>query len=134
GFFEDTIKTAHNYSALVRGIVVLSPEVKELYESENFNTSFDAARVNALSHSDDKFLKELVSFTEKEFNNPFLQTEDFSRSLGYSKSRLYRKLLAVTGKSPNIFLKDYRLHKALGLLNKKVMNISEVALETGYNS
>lgn len=134
GFFENTIKTAHSYFELVRGTVVLSSEVKDLYESENLNTPITPGSVVALSQSEEKFLKDLVGFTEKEWNNTSLHTDDFSRYLGFSKSRLYRKLIAITGKSPNTFLKDYRLCKALDLLNKKNMNISEVAFETGFNS
>lgn len=134
GFFENTIKTAHSYFELVRGTVVLSSEVKELYESENLNTPITPGSVVALSQSEEKFLKDLVDFTEKEWNNTSLHTDDFSRYFGFSKSRLYRKLMAITGKSPNTYLKDYRLCKALDLLYKKNMNISEVAFETGFNS
>jgi len=134
GFFENTIKTAHSYFDLVKGTVVLSSEVKDLYESENLNTPIAPESVVALNHSEEKFLKDLVDFTEKEWNNTYLRTDEFSRYFGFSKSRLYRNLIAVTGKSPNIFLKDYRLCKALDLLYKKNMNISEVAFETGFNS
>ncbi|MES1213875.1 MAG: helix-turn-helix transcriptional regulator [Bacteroidota bacterium] len=47
---------------------------------------------------------------------------------------MYRKLTFLTGKSPNTFIKDYRLNEALKLLNKNAGNISEVAFETGYSS
>src|SRR5690606_16529188 len=134
GFFENTIKTAHSYFEMVRGTVVISSEVKELYESENLNSPIKSRSIVVLDRSEDKFLKDLMDFTEKEWNDTFLQTNDFSRYLGYSKSRLYRKLIAITGKPPNTFLRDYRLSKALDLLNKKNMNISEVAMEIGFNS
>jgi len=134
GFFENTIKTAHSYFDLVKGTVVLSSEVKDLYESENLNTPITPGSVVALNPSEEKFIKDLVDYTEKEWNNTYLHTDDLSRYFGYSKSRLYRKLIAITGKSPNNFLKDYRLCKALDLLYKKNMNISEVAFETGFNS
>lgn len=134
GFFEDTIKAAHSYFEFVEGSVVLSSEVKELYECENFNSSLMPDSVVALIPSEEKFLKDLVRFTEKEWNNTCLNTEDFSRSLGFSKSGFYRKIISLTGKSPHNFLKEYRLTRALNLLNKKNMNISEVAFETGFNS
>ena len=66
--------------------------------------------------------------------NTSLNIDDFSHYLGLSKSGLYRKLMAITAKSPSTFLKEYRLCQALELLNKKYMNISEVAFETGFNS
>lgn len=58
----------------------------------------------------------------------------FIKDLGYSKSKLYRSMLPLTGKSPNTFIKEYRLNKALQLLNNQVLNISEIAYETGFNS
>ena len=36
--------------------------------------------------------------------------------------------------SPNTFIKEYRLNKALNLLNKQTNNISEIAFQTGFNS
>lgn len=134
GMFEDTINTAHSYFDLVKGTVVLSSEVKDLYESENLNFPISSASVVSISQSEEKFLKDLVDFTEKEWNNTSLSTNDFSRYFGFSKSKLYRKLIAITGKSPTTLLKDYRLCKALDLFDKKNRNISEVAFETGFNS
>jgi transcriptional regulator GlxA family with amidase domain len=43
-------------------------------------------------------------------------------------------MVAILGKSPNSFLKEYRLNKALALLDKQVSNVSEVAYQTGFSS
>lgn len=134
GFFEDTIKAAHSFFDLVKGTVVLSSEVKELYESENKNTPLLSGTVVALTPPEEKFLKDLVDFTEREWSQTRLNAEEFCRHLGYSKSGLYRKIVALTGKSPNSYLREYRLCKAMTYLNKKELNISEVAFETGFNS
>jgi AraC-like DNA-binding protein len=127
GFFENTIKAAQSYFELVKGTLVVSSEVKELYESENLNTLIEPKTAISLNRSEEKFLKNLVDFTEREWSNTSLNTDDFSQYLGYSKSNLYRKIVAMTGKSPNSYLKEYRLCKALKLLSKKNMNISEFA-------
>src|SRR5690606_4025171 len=119
GIFENTVKAAHSYFELVNGTVVISSEVKELYESENLNTRIAPGSIVALSQSDEKFLKNLVDFTEKEWNNTSLHIHDFGRYFGFSKSSLYRKIIAITGKSPNTFIRDYRLYRSLGLLHKK---------------
>ncbi len=134
GFFEDTIKAAHSFFDLVKGTVVLSSEVKDLYESENMNIPFVSGTIVALTPSEEKFLKDLVDFTEKEWRKTCLNADDFIRFFGYSRSGLYRRIVGLTGKSINSYLKDYRLRKSLKLLNKKNLNISEVAFETGFNS
>ncbi|MCK0123906.1 helix-turn-helix transcriptional regulator [Gelidibacter sp. F2691] len=43
-------------------------------------------------------------------------------------------MLQLVGKSPNIFLRDYRLNKALELLENRRENISEIAYQTGFSS
>lgn len=134
GFFNTTIKAAHSFFDLVKGTVVLSSEVKELYESENKNIPLVPGTFVALTPPEEKFLKDLVDVTEREWSKTCLTADQFCRHLGYSRSRLYRNIVALTGKSPNSYLKEYRLCKALIFLNRKNLNISEVAFETGFNS
>lgn len=134
GIFEDTIKTAERLCDVVQGQFIVSSEVKDLYESENLNVSIEKIPMRALNSGDEKFLHLLMDYAEQEWNNTALTIEDFSRYLGYSKSQFYRKMISITGKSPNTFLKDYRLDHALKLLSKKEENISQVAFKSGFNS
>ncbi len=132
--FEDTVKMAERFCDVVDGQIVLSSEVKDLYESENLNISIDAKFVRTLNETDEKFITTLMDYTEREWSNTALNADAFSRDLGYSKSQLYRKIISATGKSPNSFIKEYRLNMALKLLNKQIGNISEIAFNTGFNS
>ncbi|MCK0189210.1 nickel-binding protein [Arenibacter sp. F20364] len=134
GIFEDTIKLAERLCELVQGKIVMSPDVKELYESENLNIKLNQKYIKALNQAEEKFVNLLMDYTEKDWANAAFNSDNFSKNLGYSKSQLYRKMVALTGKSPNTFIKDYRLDKALKLLNKKVNNISETAFTTGFSS
>ena len=134
GFFEDTVRIAEHLCDVVKGQVSVSSDVKELYESENLNISIDINYLNSISSNDEKFLNLLMDYTDKEWKNSSLNADSFSKSLGYSKSQLYRKMIYLTGKSPISFINEYRLNKALGLFNNKDMNISDVAYETGFNS
>jgi AraC-like DNA-binding protein len=43
-------------------------------------------------------------------------------------------MILLTGKSPNTFLKEYRLNEALHLLDKNANNISAIAFDTGFSS
>ena len=43
-------------------------------------------------------------------------------------------MMPILGKSPNGFIKAYRLNKAHELLDKQASNISEVAYQTGFSS
>lgn len=134
GIFEDTIQLAERLCNHVTGKIVITSEVRELFESENMNIAVDDEKIKTLDLNDEKFLNLLLDHIEKEWNNPTLSVDGFSKGLGYSKSQLYRKLMAITGKSPNSFIKEYRLNESLRLLRKKDRNISEIAFETGFNS
>lgn len=134
GIFEDTIKKAEYLCNVVKGKIVVTSEVKDLYESENLNILIDEKFMYALNSTDEKFLNNLMDYIEREWNNTTLSVDDFSRNLGFSKSQLYRKMISIIGVSPNSFIKEYRLNKALKLLNNQKGNISEIAFETGFNS
>jgi AraC-like DNA-binding protein len=50
-----------------------------------------------------------------------------------SHSQLHRKLDALTGHSPNQFIRMVRLQKAKELLADPDISIATIALECGYN-
>jgi len=133
-FFEDTIKLAERLCNVVLGQINVSSEVKDLYESENLNVVINSKWIRTLNPSDEKFLNILMDFTEKIWSKTDLKIDDFSKNLGLSKSQLYRKVKFLTGKSLNSFLKEFRLQKALNLLDNQKGNISEIAFEAGFNS
>lgn len=134
GIFEDTIREAEYLCDVAKGQISITSEVKELYESENMNISIDEKNIATLSPSDEYFLSTLMSFIEEQWMSPDLKTSDIYEHLGYSKSKLYREMIAKTGTSPNTFVREYRLNKALELIDKQMGNISEIAFDTGFSS
>lgn len=133
-FFEDTIKLAERLCEFIKGDIIVSSEVEELFNSENPVVLNESANVVSLSKSDENFLTLLMDYIETVWDNINLRVDDFSRTIAFSKSQLYRKLMALTGKSPNTFIRDYRLNQASQLLNKNSGNISEIAFQTGFSS
>jgi len=133
-FFEDTIKLAERISEFIKGEIVVSSEVRELYDSENPVALSEAGNITALSQSDENFLTLLMDYTESVWRDSNLKVDDFSKPVMCSKSQLYRKMMRLTGKSPNTFIREYRLNEALLLLNKNTGNISDISFETGFSS
>ena len=132
--FEDTIKLAERMCKIVKGEIIVSSEVKELYNSENSNALAEGENIFFLTQTDEKFLTLLMDFTEANWDNTNLKVDDFIKPVGCSKSQLYRKMMLLTGIPPNNFIKEYRLNEALTLLNKNSSNVSEIAFETGFSS
>ncbi|MEJ7769814.1 MAG: nickel-binding protein [Chitinophagaceae bacterium] len=132
--FEGTIKLAERMCKVIKGQVIVSSDVKELYNDENAETIVEGESISCLTPTDEKFLNLLMDYIESNWSNEHLKIDDFSKPLGCSKSQLYRKLISLTGKSPNTFIIEYRLNEAMRLLNKNAGNIAEIAFQTGFTS
>lgn len=135
GIFEDTIKIADYLSDVSKGDFSITTDVKDLYEGENQNTPIaQNTAVSVLTSNNEHFITQLMTYTESIWSDMATNVNDFEENLGYSKSRLYRTMMDLVGKSPNTFLRDYRLSRALELLEKQCSNISEIAYQTGFSS
>lgn len=134
GLFEETIKTAERLSDLSQGRILITSEIRDLYESENLNHPINKNFIRTIRLADEDFLNNVMNHLEKEWRNPTLGVSDFCTSLGLSTSQLYRKMTTVIHKSVNVLVQDFRLHNALELVRKKDKNISEIAFITGFNS
>ena len=66
-------------------------------------------------------------------DNPDFSVEKLSRELGISRVHLYKKLTALTGKTPIEFIRIMRLKRAAQLLGKSQLSVSEIAYEVGFN-
>ena len=133
-FFEDTIKMANRLCFVDKSNIVMTTEVYNMFITENLDAPFDKNRIYVLPSSQENYLNTLINFVEKQWDKDTLQVEDFERPLGMSRTQVYRKVMLLTGKSPNSFLKEYRLNKALHLIGDNILTISEIAFETGFNS
>ena len=67
-------------------------------------------------------------------DNPDFSVEDMGRSLGMSRTSLYKKILSLTGKSPLEFIRVLRLKRAAQLLTESQLSVSEIAAEVGFNT
>ena len=132
--FEDAMQLATYFCEVVNGDIVISTEVKLLYENTNHNAFINRDDIRTLSPSEEAFLNKLMVYVEQYWNDPKFNVSDFSKKMGYSKSQLNRKLKTLTKLPPNNFIKIFRLQRALKLLHEQKGNISEIAFETGFNT
>ena len=133
GIFEDTVKMSRYLSEITQGHITVTSEVKELFESENFNSTIDKS-IGVIDLNTEKFLKSMMDYFEKEWNNPELNVEKLSVGLGLSKSQTNRKLRSLTAKSPNQFIQEIRLQNSLAAIKLNTKTVSEIAYESGFAS
>jgi AraC-like DNA-binding protein len=132
--FEDAVKTAERLSNIVKEQIVITTEVKELFESENLNTILSEKITHTLSNTDENFLNILMDYIDSNWSDTTLKIDDLCKITGCSKSMLYRRINAIMGISPNVFIKEYRLNEALKMLINQDSNVSEIAFRSGFNT
>lgn len=84
--------------------------------------------------NDEKFIKKLIKIIEENMNNNLLNVEFLASEIGMSRANLYRKVQSILNDTPVNFIKTIKLKRAVQLLKKNQMYISEVAYMTGFNN
>jgi len=80
------------------------------------------------------FLDQLYSAIEKNFENEHFGVDELAHEIGISRSQLHRKLRANNERSASQMIKEYRLQKALEMLQEKVATVSEISYRVGFSS
>lgn len=94
--------------------------------------------VGSVSSSDgtgsyNAFKEKVETFMQKHYSDSELNVGMFSCEMGLSRSLLYIQMKKVYGCTPNIYMQNYRLEKAYGMLiNDKGLNVSEIAYRCGF--
>lgn len=83
---------------------------------------------------DQKLIQKAVKLVENNISKSEFSVKDLSHELGMSRVNLYKKLMALTGKSPIEFIRVIRLKRAAQLLKESQLNISEIAYQLGFNN
>ncbi len=93
--------------------------------------SFDPKEITITS-ADEVFLEKALRIVEDEMENYGFNVEQFAFKLAVSRPLLFTKLKALTGQTPNNFIKTIRLKRATQLIKTKKLNISEIAHKVGF--
>ena len=82
---------------------------------------------------EDAFLKKASALIHKNIANPAFAVQEFCKALGMSYPVVYRKLSALTERSPALYIREIRLNHAKGLLQSTDFTVSEIAYDCGFN-
>jgi len=83
---------------------------------------------------DEAFLQKLLRLIEENIGNPNFSVEELSSDMFMSRYTLYKKILALTGKTPNEFIRHMRLKRAAQLLENGYLTISQICYKVGFKS
>jgi len=130
---DDYITKPFNMDLLLLRIQNLMEKRRNIQNHFQKNFDFTPSDIEIPS-MDEKLIKKAIAFVNKNIAEASLSVEDLSREVGMSRVYLYKKLLAITGKSPVEFIRIIRLKRGTQLLEKSQMTVSEVAYAVGFNS
>lgn len=131
--FGDSIQLAGYMCAIAGDLqLAVTGAVKELVSNDHIQ----GRRNNLFTIMPDEelYLQTLFSKLEANWHDPEFDINNYCGQMAMSKSQLYRKTISLTGISPNLFLKNFRLEKAKDLMKKKRYSISQITFETGFTS
>ena len=103
--------------------------VKGLMES---NKEGWTAELTQLDESERYFMDRFKKKILENMGNADMKMDDLGAEMQLSKVQLYRKVKAMTGKTPAELLKEMRLQRAYTLLQQTDKSISEVSAEVGF--
>jgi len=102
---------------------------------KSLTESVDVTSVQeGLSPSDKAFMEQLYQFMEDHIADEDMDVPMVSKNLLVSKSKFNYKLKALTGETPVVFFKKFKMNRAAKLLASGKYNVSEVAAMTGFGT
>jgi AraC-like DNA-binding protein len=129
---SDYITKPFNFEILlskIRNLLAQQETVKRTIQKQVSTAPSDIQ----VESPDKKFMQHALELVEKNIANPDFSVEELSRELFISRVGLYKKLLALSGKTPIEFIRSIRLKRAAQLLEKSKLTIAEIAYEVGFN-
>ena len=134
-------KPFHNDELLlrIRKLLELRKNLQQYYsrqiglEDNNLVPSNPEMEPVTEEKAEHEFVKKIRELVEANFTNYEFSVEQLCKLIFMSHSQLHRKLEALTGCSPNKFIRIVRLKKAKELLTNPALSIAAVALDCGYN-
>lgn len=88
----------------------------------------------ASSRLDKAFLEKVTGIIEGRMTDSDFTVDVLAQEIGISRTGLFTKLKAVSGMTPNDFIRIVRLKKAAVLLSQGEMQVSEVCYQIGFSS
>jgi AraC-like DNA-binding protein len=118
---------------------VLKSHVKQLITSRQilFNKYFNGIKNNQLDNTttlDKQFITTVLDYINDHISDSNLSVENLAEELFLSRSKLYRKIKALTGDTATEFIRKIKLEKAKILIETSDFTVSEICYKVGFSS
>lgn len=123
-FSSDIIK------AQIHSLFINREKVKGNFRNEPMS------HLDTMAHSqlDKVFLEKIAKIIENRMTDSDFTVDILAQEVGISRTGLFTKIKAVSGMTPNDFIRIIRLKKAAELLSHNDMQVSEACFQVGFSS
>jgi signal transduction histidine kinase/ligand-binding sensor domain-containing protein/DNA-binding response OmpR family regulator len=131
---DDYMAKPFNFEILLSRILnflARQEKLKKTYQRQVQVKAMEPLSVD--QNEDDRFITSALELVERNISNIDFSVEEMSHALHLSRAGLYKKIFALTGKTPIEFVREIRLQKAAKLLENTNLTISEIAYEVGFS-
>lgn len=120
-------KPFHQEELLLRidGLLAARRRLQAKYQAGDFT-------IARTSVSTDTFMQRVVDVLKAELDNEDLSVEMLAAQLHLSRVQLFRKLKALTGQTPSLFIRQIRLQHGQKLLLESDQTVAEIAYTCGF--
>ncbi len=130
---DDFITKPFNLSILLLRIKNLISQREKIQKQFMKHIEVNPSEITVTS-MDEQLIVKAIEIVEKNIEDPDFTVEELSRLLDMSRMQLYKKVLAITGKTPVEFIRTIRMKRALQLIKQGQYTIAEVTYKVGYNN
>ena len=116
----------------IKNLINLRKKLQEIYSSDKIAVL--AKSKHKLKGIDVQFMERILKVIEEHISEEEFTIENFGNEVGMSRSQMFRKIKALTGKSCSVYLRSVRLAKAKIMLQNHEATISEIAYSVGFGS
>jgi signal transduction histidine kinase/ligand-binding sensor domain-containing protein/DNA-binding response OmpR family regulator len=114
----------------VNNLIEQRKKLRDRYRKELL-TDYEGHEIPA---PEDDFLVRVMDCIKKHMTESEFNVEQLGKELGFSRTQLYRKILALTDHTPNEFIRNIRLKMAARMFHEGHRNITRVVYEVGFNT
>ena len=108
---------------------------KKEYRQQQFREQVNVdAKAITITTVDEEFIQNAMRICEEHIADTEFSVEALGHELNLSRTYLYKKLINITGKSPNEFIRTIRMKRGKQMLERDTMQIAEISAALGYSS
>jgi DNA-binding response OmpR family regulator len=119
---------AAELKARVKNLIEIRRKLQEKFKSADFVVPPELSVIDA------QFMMRVLNVINEHISEEEFSIDELSNEVAMSRQHLFRKLKAISGKPPSLFIRSVRLARAKKLIKERKGTISEISFSVGFGS